>query len=168
MDKSVEYIEADTNMLEVKKLLHCLVTNGYNFERIREAVEEDVDSIYIYPNDAIADFSKDLYYHDTDGNYINDSKIKVSIHFEKRADYKNFKKNVDEDNVDEYNVDEDNVDEYNEYNGDPETFIKDLIEEIKLSKDLVKNGGGKKSCKNRGKKSCKNRGKKRKTKKNFK
>jgi hypothetical protein len=112
---------------------------------MREAVEEAVDSIYRYPNDAIADFSKELDYSDIDRNYINDSKIKVSIHFEKRADYTKFKKNKHG---------------YNVYNGDPETFITDLIKEIKLSKNLVKNGGGKKSCKNRGKK--------RKTKKNVK
>ena len=133
MDKAVADREADTNMLEVKKLLHCLVTNGYEFEGTREAVY----SRYTYPDDAIADFSKDLDYSDTDRNYINDSKIKVSIHFEKRADYTKFEKNEDDDNV---------------YVGDPETFITDLIEEIKLSKNLVKNGVGKKSCKNRGKK----------------
>jgi hypothetical protein len=136
MDKPVEHRMADTNMIEVKKILHCLVTNGYEFEGTREAVDDS----FSYPDDAIADFSKDLDYN-TDDGYINDSKIKVSIHFEKRADYKNFEKNQDEDNV---------------YVGDPEIFIIDLIEEIKLSKNLVKNGGGKK------------RGKKRKTKKNVK
>jgi len=142
MDKLVQDRGADTNMLEVKKLLHCLVTNGYEFTETREAV----DSEYTYPDDAIADFSKKLEYSDEIGNNINDSSIKVSIHFEKRADYKNFHK-----------------DKYGdpEYTGDPEKFITDLIEEVKDSEHLVKNRGGKKSCK----KKCKNRGKNRKTQK---
>ena len=63
--------------------------------------------------------SKEISYTDTDGNWINDSGIKVSIQFEKRADYKNFKKNEDEDDI---------------YIGKPNTFITGLIEEIKDSK----------------------------------
>ena len=105
----------DTNMLEVKKLLHSLVTNGYKLERIREAVSVSEDAYNIYPDDAIADFSKEFEYNDTYGNHINDSIIKVSIHFEKRADYKNFK--IDE--------------EGNNVYGNPKRFIKGLIKEIK-------------------------------------
>ena len=135
---------ADTNMLEVKKLLDCLVTNGYELEGIQEAGLSD-------PNDAIAVFLKNLNYHDAYGHYINDSEIKVSIHFEKRADYTKIEKDEDDEIV---------------YNGDPEDFITDLIKEIKHSKHLVKvnHEGGKKSCKKR----CKKRGKKRKTQKNVK
>lgn len=116
MDKSERSRYSNTNMIQVKELLQFLVTNGYEFEGTREAV----DSRYRrYPDDAIADFSKDIKYSEENGNYINDSKIKVSVHFEKRADYTNFKENEKGDN---------------EYIGDPETFITGLIEEIKDSR----------------------------------
>ncbi len=138
MDKPVVEGMADTNMIEVKKLLHYLVTNGYKFQGTREVIYDrrsyphDATS-GSYPDDAIADFSKALQYTSAYDD-INDSKIRVSIHFEKRADYTNQR-------------------EDNEYVGDPERFIRGLIEEIKPSNTLVKNEGGKK------------RGKKRKTKK---
>jgi len=82
-------------MIEIKRLLNYLVTNGYEFKETREAF----DDRYQYPDDAIAFFSKKLSYSDTEGNWINDSGIKVSIQFETRADYKNFEKNADEDNI---------------------------------------------------------------------
>jgi hypothetical protein len=112
MDKEDGFREADTNMIEIKRLLNYLLTNGYEFEGTREAI----DGRYNYPDDAIASFSKKISYTDTDGNWINDSGIKVSIQFEKRADYKSFEKNKDEDDI---------------YIGEPDTFIRDLIEEIK-------------------------------------
>ena len=68
--------------------------------------------------------SKEISYTDTDGNWINDSGIKVSIQFEKRADYTNFEKNENE-----Y---EDDI-----YNGEPDTFIRGLIEEIKEPKHSI-------------------------------
>jgi hypothetical protein len=114
MDKEDGSRKADTNIIEIKRLLNYLLTNGYEFEGTREAI----DGRYNYPHDAIASFSKKISYTDTDGNWINDSDIKVSIQFEKRADYTNFKKNKDED--------EDDI-----YIGDPDTFITGLIEEIK-------------------------------------
>ena len=110
MDKEEGSREVDTNMIEIKRLLNYLLTNGYEFNGTRKAI----DGRYIYPDDAIASFSKEISYTDTDGNWINDSGIKVSIQFEKRADYKNFKKN------------EDDI-----YIGEPNTFITGLIEEIK-------------------------------------
>ena len=115
MDKEEGFREVDTNMIEIKRLLNFLLTNGYEFERTQEAIDGNIS----YPDDAIASFSKKISYTDTDGNWINDSGIKVSIQFEKRADYKNFKKNEDEDDI---------------YIGEPDTFIEDLIEEIKNKK----------------------------------
>ena len=112
MDKEEGSRKVDTNMIEIKRLLNYLLTNGYAFEGTREAI----DGRYIYPDDAIAIFSKELSYTDTHSNWINDSSIKVSIQFEKRADYKNFEKNEDEDDI---------------YIGEPDTFITGLIEEIK-------------------------------------
>ena len=112
MDKEEGFRKADTNTIEIKRLLNYLLTNGYEFDETREAI----DGIYNYPDDAIAIFSKKISYTDTYSNWINDSGIKVSIQFEKRADYKNFKKNEDEDDI---------------YIGEPDTFITDLIEEIK-------------------------------------
>jgi len=118
MDKEVGSREADTNIIEIKRLLNYLLTNGYEFEGTREAI----DGRYNYPDDAIASFSKKISYTDTDGNWINDSGIKVSIQFEKRADYTNFKKNEDEDDI---------------YIGEPDTFITGLIEEIKEPKRSI-------------------------------
>ena len=112
MDKEESSRKVDTNIIEIKRLLNFLLTNGYEFEWTREAI----DGRYIYPDDAIASFSKEISYTDTDGNWINDSGIKVSIQFEKRADYTNFEKNEDEDDI---------------YIGEPDTFITGLIEEIK-------------------------------------
>jgi hypothetical protein len=112
MDKEEGSRDPDTNIIEIKRLLNYLLTNGYEFEGTREVI----DGRYNYPDDAIASFSKELSYTDTDGNWINDSGIKVSIQFEKRADYKNFEKNKDEDDI---------------YIGEPDTFITGLIEEIK-------------------------------------
>ena len=112
MDKKESFRKVDTNAIEIKRLLKYLLTNGYVFEATREAFDGNSE-------EAIASFSKELSYTNTDGNWIGDSSIKVSIQFEKRADYKNFEKNEDEDDI---------------YIGEPETFITGLIEEIKDSK----------------------------------
>ena len=112
MDKEESSRKVDTNIIEIKRLLNFLLTNGYEFNGTREAI----DGRYIYPDEAIASFSKELSYTDMDRNWINNSGIKVSIQFEKRADYKNFEKNKDEDDI---------------YIGEPDTFITGLIEEIK-------------------------------------
>ena len=110
MDKHRYFREADTGILEIKKLLECLVSNGYEFNGTREAVI----GRYSYPDDAIADFSKPLDFSDKDGNAINDGSLKVYIQFEKRSDYTNYEKNEDEDNI---------------YVGDPEYFINGLVKE---------------------------------------
>jgi len=95
MDKHRYFREADTGILEIKKLLECLLSNGYEFNGTREAVI----GRYSYPDDAIADFSKPLDFSDKDGNAINDGSLKVYIQFEKRSDYTNYEKNEDEDNI---------------------------------------------------------------------
>jgi len=112
MDIEEDSRKADTNIIEIKRLLNFLLTNGYKFDGTRKAFDDK----YNYPEDAIASFSKEISYSDTDGNWINDSEIKVSIQFEKRSDYKNIKKNKDGDNI---------------YPGNPNTFITGLIKEIK-------------------------------------
>jgi hypothetical protein len=56
MDKEEGFREVDTNMIEIKRLLNFLLTNGYEFEGTREAI----DGEYIYPDDAIAGFSKKI------------------------------------------------------------------------------------------------------------
>ena len=133
MDKEEEFRGVNTNIIEIKRLLNCLLTNGYEFEGTQEAN----DGIYDYPDDAIAIFSKEISYTDTHHNWINDNSIKVSIQFQKSADYKNF----------EYNKDGDKI-----YIGDPETFITGLIEEIKDPKYSI---GGR--TKNKKKKTRKNK-----------
>jgi hypothetical protein len=136
MDKEERSREADTNMIEIKRLLNYLLTNDYEFNGTREAN----DGMYDYPDDAIASFSKKLSYTDTDGNLINDSDIKVSIQFEKRADYENIKKNEYEDNT---------------YIGKPDTFIRGLIEEIKGPKYSIRGRKKNKKMKTRKNKSSK-------------
>ena len=136
MDKEEGSRKADTNIIEIKQLLNYLLTNGYEFNGTRKAI----DGRYIYPDEAIASFSKELSYTDTDGNWINDSGIKVSIQFEKRADYKNFKKN------------EDDI-----YIGEPNTFITGLIEEIKDPKYSIGGRTKKKKMKIRKNKKMKTR-----------
>lgn len=114
MDTPVEDRGPDTSRLELKKIVDCLVTNGYEFEGTREAIV----GRYIYENDAIADFKKDIDYTAEDGNYIPDNEIKVSIQFQKRADYKNFT---------HYGIDVNEREDDDEYIGDPTEFIRGLI-----------------------------------------
>ena len=109
MDKAREARNVDTNRIEIKKVLNALLLDGYEYEGTREHAG-------LYPEDIIADFSKELSYTDTAGNWINDSKIKVSIQFEKRADYAHIKKEANGDDV---------------YVGNSGTFISDIIDEIK-------------------------------------
>jgi hypothetical protein len=121
MDRPVEDRGPDTSMLELKKIVDCLVINGYEFEGTREAIV----GRYSYPDDAIADFKKDIDYTAEDGNYINDNEIKVSIQFQKRADYTNFT---------HYGIDVNEREDDDEYIGDPDEFIRSLMgEEIQDS-----------------------------------
>jgi hypothetical protein len=137
MDIEEGFRKADTNMIEIKRLLNYLLTNGYEFEGTQEAN----DGRYNYPDDAIAIFSKKISYTDTHHNWINDSDIKVSIQFEKRADYKNFKKNEDEDDI---------------YVGEPHTFIEGLIEEIQNKKMKTRKNKRTKKRKNKSSKTANN------------
>uniref|UniRef100_A0A6C0I1Q0 Uncharacterized protein n=1 Tax=viral metagenome TaxID=1070528 RepID=A0A6C0I1Q0_9ZZZZ len=110
MDRSPEERGPDTGKLEIKHILNFLLSNGYTFKGTRKAINEG----YEYPDAAIADFSKRLEFSDTDGNYVLDGSLDISIQFEKRADYENFEKNEDEDDI---------------YVGNPTKFIKKLIKE---------------------------------------
>jgi hypothetical protein len=107
----------NANKMEIKQIVNMLINNGYEFDNIREAM----DNYYIYPNDAIAIFSKKLSYSDTNGDYINDSGIKISIQFEKRADDEHFEINEDGDNI---------------YVGDVNTFIQSLIDTDNTCTDI--------------------------------
>jgi hypothetical protein len=66
---------------EIRQILQCLKTNGYELEDV-----EDSDEQYGYMN---AIFKKDTPFSEGDGNYVNDSFIKVKILFDSRMDYKN-------------------------------------------------------------------------------
>jgi hypothetical protein len=121
MDRPVEERGPDTSMLEIKKIVDCLLTNGYEFEGTRKAIV----GRYIYENDAIADFKKKLDYTAENGDHIPDNEIKVSIQFQKCADYKNFT---------HYGIDVDEREGDDEYIGDPDDFIIGLMgEEIQGS-----------------------------------
>jgi len=121
MDRPVEDRGPNTSMLELKKIVDCLVTNGYEFEG---TISEVIINRTSYPDDAIANFKKDIDYTAEDGNYINDNEIKISIQFQKRADYTNFK---------HFGKDQDErEDEEDEYIGDPDEFIRGLIGEEEI------------------------------------
>ena len=102
-------------MLELKKIVDCLITNGYEFEG---TISEVIINRTSYPDDAIANFKKDIDYTAEDGNYINDNEIKISIQFQKRADYTNFK---------HFGIDVNEREDDDEYIGDPDKFISGLI-----------------------------------------
>lgn len=110
MDKHRFAREADTGIIEIKRILECLLENKYEFKGTEEAIRGG----YRYPDDVVANFKKPLEFTDTDGNWIPDNSITVSIQFQKRADYTHFEKNEDEDHI---------------YVGDPNEFISGLIEE---------------------------------------
>ena len=102
---------------ELKKIVDYLETNGYEFEG---TISEVIINRTEYPDDAIAYFKKNIDYSDADGNHVNDNEIKVSIQFQKRADYKNFT---------HYGIDVDEREGDDEYIGDPDTFIRGLMRE---------------------------------------
>ena len=116
MDRHVEERGPDTSMLEIKKIVDCLLTNGYEFEGTREAIV----GRYSYTDDAIADFKKDIDYTAENGDYIPDNSITVSIQFQKRADYTNFK---------HFGKKQDEREGDDEYIGDPDDFIRSLMGE---------------------------------------
>jgi hypothetical protein len=74
---------------EIRQILKCLKTNGYEIE--------DVEDSRDHYGNMNAIFKKDTPFSDNDGNYINDSSIKVIIHFDTRMDYKNSYENEDGD-----------------------------------------------------------------------
>ena len=68
----------DSPDFEIKQILQCLKKNGYELERV-----EDSDDSYGNMN---AIFIKDTPFSDNNGNYVNDSSIKVQIMFDSRID----------------------------------------------------------------------------------
>jgi hypothetical protein len=116
MDRPVEDRGPDTSMLELKKIVDCLVTNGYEFE----GTDEAIFGRFRDENDAIAVFNKEIDYYHPESGHVYDNYIKVSIQFQKRADYKNFT---------HYGKDENELEGDDEYIGDPDTFIRGLMEE---------------------------------------
>ena len=69
---------ARTPDFEIKKILQCLKTNGYELEGI-----EDSDELHGCMN---AYFKKDVQFDDSDGNDVNDSHIKIKVEFDSRMD----------------------------------------------------------------------------------
>ena len=102
----------DTPQIELTKVLEWLIQNGYE----NEGTGDVYHPIYLFPDDAATHFLKDIDYTDITGNYINDSKLKVSIQFEKRSDYKHM---IDTEDGDR------------EYDREPYEFIEELIDTIK-------------------------------------
>ena len=71
----------DTADFEIKQILQCLKTNGYELEGI-----EDSDEMQ---GNMCATFRKDVQFSEMNGNYVNDSFIKIKVDFDSRFDYKN-------------------------------------------------------------------------------
>ena len=114
MDKPVELRGPDTLQIELKKVLEWLIQNGYK----NESTGRVYHRLYSFPNDAATYFEKNIDYTDTTGDYIPDSKMTVSIQFNKSADYKH--KTEEEDK---------NGDPI--YDREPYEFIEELIDTIK-------------------------------------
>jgi hypothetical protein len=106
MEKKREDRKVDTHRIEIKKVLKYLGRQGYEFEGTRT---------HKHATECAADFQKEISYTDLDGNWVNDGKIKVSIQFEKRADYTNIEKDANGDEV---------------YVGEEITFISAILDEI--------------------------------------
>jgi hypothetical protein len=75
--------------VEIRKILQCLKANGYEFEGVEDSADH-----YGAMN---ASFKKNTSFSESDGNYVNDSLIKVKIQFDSRMDYKNSYENEDGD-----------------------------------------------------------------------
>jgi hypothetical protein len=112
MDKPIESRGPDTSQIELTKILEWLIKHGYK----NEGTGDVYHPRYIFPNDAVTHFEKEIDYTDITGNYINDSKMIVSIQFEKRADYKHKEEDEDGEPI---------------YDREPHEFIEELIDSIK-------------------------------------
>jgi hypothetical protein len=66
---------------EIKQILQCLKTNGYELEEIDDS--ETIDG------NVCATFTKEVQFSEMNGNYVNDSSITVTVDFDRRFDYKN-------------------------------------------------------------------------------
>jgi hypothetical protein len=81
---------------EIKQILQCLRTNGYELEDIEESDEQEV---FI-----CATFKKDVAFSEMNGNEVNDSFIQIKVDFDARFDYKNILED-EEDGTYIYDVD---------------------------------------------------------------
>jgi len=111
MDKPVELRGPDTPQIELVHILTWLIKNGFEMEEVTEVYHSE----YIYPDDAVVHFIKKIDYTEKSGDYINDSSMKVSVQFEKRADFKHI---IDTEDVDR------------EYDREPDVFIDELVKKI--------------------------------------
>jgi hypothetical protein len=120
---------------EIRQILQCLKTNGYEFEDIEDNVRH-----YGTMN---AIFTKDTPFSESDGNYVNDSSIKVKIQFDSRMDYTNQESYEDEEGDYVPNIDQ----------GD--RFISSIFSEMaggkgrKTKRNKSKNKKSRKNRKNR-------------------
>jgi hypothetical protein len=83
-----EHPGPDTGKIEMERIIDCLRVNGYEFEGLEGS------KMYGFMT---AKFNKDVKYSDIDGNYINDSSIKMQIIFDSKFDYKNKYRSDNED-----------------------------------------------------------------------
>jgi hypothetical protein len=88
MDKAREFRREDTYEIELRRVIAWLIKNGFELEGTREAA-------YYEPSHAICEFNKEIDYTDKLGNVSNDAYMKVSIQFQKTADYKHLIENED-------------------------------------------------------------------------
>jgi hypothetical protein len=114
---------------EIRQILKCLKTNGYELEEVEDSDEWDGNMNAI--------FKKNTPFSDNVGNYINDSFIKVKIMFDTRMDYTNSYRNEDKDS-----------DEYGEYVPDIDKGKRFILNIFDTS---ARGGGKRKSKKNKSK-----------------
>ena len=111
MDKPRELRGPNTPQIELVHILTWLIKNGFEMENVTEVYHPR----YTYPDNAVVHFKKGIDYSEESGNYINDSSMKVSIQFEKRADFKHI---IDTEDGDQ------------EYDREPDVFIDELVKKI--------------------------------------
>jgi hypothetical protein len=129
-----KYPGPDTGKIELERILNCMKENKY--ERTDSLDEGEFGDCYKL------NFVKEIMYSDTEGTYINDQRIKVTIEFDTSFDLNtNYK-------------DKNGVFEYNDKNTKKaQEFIEQIIDGTYDSKSIkkgsIKKGGQRKTKKNR-------------------
>jgi hypothetical protein len=110
MDKPRELRGPDTPQIELERVLTWLIKNGFEMEGVTEVYHPR----FRYDDMSVAHFIKNIDYIEENGDANPDSYMKVSVQFEKRADFNHITET------------EDGL----EYDREPYEFIDELMDNI--------------------------------------